>query len=739
MIIAKKSKSGYTQSLKDHTSAVVKWSEKLKNPNIIDNIALESEILRDEIEELIDYCTYFHDIGKATIEFQNTINKGSKSTHALYSSAFCTKTQPYYWPCKEEGLSLSLLIILTHHSMFSEALFGDLEKSKKYEYHYLEETKKCFEKNSIAIDPKNTEMICTKAELEEDIFALKSDIDCLNLQQRQKLHMIYSYVHGLLKMSDWLASAEFEEKAEKKQSMIKFLSHEKMQSESELLKTFAKTIKIDSFEPREFQKKLMHQVGSCLVEIPTGEGKTEGAILWARENTLDRNMKINFTLPTQTTSNKLFERLETIYPRRTGLVHGASKVYLEDQLNKETHDWYFNSVFAYPVNVATLDSLYKNFFNIGNFTMALHNILNSVVIIDEIHAYDFKFLGFTKWFLKWAEKNDIPVCIMSASIPNVLKQMLEIDKWDRITDEKLFSKKSNYIQKHHESLDESLDDIISDLESGKNVLVIKNTVKEATAIYQELKELLDESVNKLLYHSKFKKKDRIKKENQIFKDLKDEKPALLVASQVVEMSLDIDFDRMYTDNAPIDALIQRFGRVNRKKKTPYGIVHIYEKTAIKPYEEIMLNHTFERIEEGLSTLGDYNIWLNDIYDRVFEDEMIKDKVKSDFYSGFSLYELEIKNHYGVYKQSNMPCIRDIERPQVDVILEDDYDRYDREGLEMRYEDTVSVNAYLRNLKSQYLIQAKNYKFHQPYDVLNLDYSEEIGVIMPTNTIEDDMI
>lgn len=739
MIIAKKSKNGHTQSLEDHTSEVVKWSEKLMNSNIMDNIAAESELIRDELEKLINYCTYFHDIGKATIEFQNTINYGTKSTHALYSSAFCTNTHPCYWPCEDEGLSLSLLIILTHHSMFSEALFGDLEKSKKYEYHYLEEVKNCFKENDIGIDIANIDLISTKKDLEKDILDLKRDIDCLNLDQKQKLHMLYSYVHGLLKMSDWLASAEFEEKAEQKQSKIKFLSHEKVQSKAEILSVLARTIGIDEFEPRDFQRKLMNQVGSCLVEIPTGEGKTEGAILWARENTLNENIKTNFTLPTQTTSNKLFERLDAIYPRRTGLVHGAAKIYLENQLNNEIHDWHFNSVFAYPVNVATLDSLYKNFFNIGNFTMALHNILNSVVIIDEIHAYDFKFLGFTKWFLKWAAKNDVPVCIMSASIPDKLKQMLDIDKWDHITDGKLFLKKANYIQKHDQSLEDSLENIVSDLNDGKNVLVIKNTVKEAVSTYQKLKELLDESVNKLLYHSKFKKKDRIKKENQIFKDLEDEKPSLLVATQVVEMSLDIDFDRMYTDNAPIDALIQRFGRVNRKKRTPYGIVHIYRQTAIKPYEEIMLNHTFERIEEGLSTLGDYNIWLNDIYDEVFEDEMLKDKVNFDFESGFSLYELEIKNHYGVYKQSNMPCIRDIERPQVDVILEDDYDRYELEGIEMQYEDTVAVNAYLRSIKSQYLIQPKNYKFNQPYDVLNLKYSGEIGVIMPTNTIDDDMI
>ena len=103
------------------------------------------------------------------------------------------------------------------------------------------------------------------------------------------------------------------------------------------------------------------------------------------------------------------------------------------------------------------------------------------------------------------------------------------------------------------------------LNDGDSVMVVCNTVKQAQDVFQELQHVTD---NAKLLHSRFILRDR----ERIEGELKDAN--LLVGTQAVEVSLDIDFDCLFTEPAPIDALIQRFGRINRKGKKGICDVHI---------------------------------------------------------------------------------------------------------------------------------------------------------------------
>lgn len=115
------------------------------------------------------------------------------------------------------------------------------------------------------------------------------------------------------------------------------------------------------------------------------------------------------------------------------------------------------------------------------------------------------------------------------------------------------------------------------IENDQKILIVCNRVRNAQILFERIDELYPE-VDKMLIHSRFKRKDR----NRLEKELQDIynkvlQACIVVSTQVVEVSLDISFDMMITETAPIDALIQRFGRINRKRKPKEErtLKHIY--------------------------------------------------------------------------------------------------------------------------------------------------------------------
>ena len=121
--------------------------------------------------------------------------------------------------------------------------------------------------------------------------------------------------------------------------------------------------------------------------------------------------------------------------------------------------------------------------------------------------------------------------------------------------------------------EDKIEKIIREAESGKRVLVILNTVNFAQEVYRKLVEKACSSSlenNIFLLHSRFTLEDRRNKETEYIEKFKNPKPPtenigeILVATQVVEASLDIDADVLFTEICPLDALIQRMGRVLRR-------------------------------------------------------------------------------------------------------------------------------------------------------------------------------
>ena len=721
-IWAKKLEDKY-QTLEEHTLWVCDEALKQIDDKTLQKVANISGWSTEKIKDLIFFSAYFHDIGKATIEFQNTIKSGTQSYHPLYGAFLLLGIKDFDY--KDDGFSnLLVVVVLSHHSLFPKQY-----NESNYEFTFLSNYMD-FQNNYKVIYQKIFNRECLYdfdfKEVKKESF--RKYIDILEKQHAKinntnKFRMLYTYVSGILNLSDWIASARFSQ-------TIPITTFDFIPSKNDFIShlTFDKL--------RDFQDELSDCTQSVLVEIPTGEGKTEGSLLWAIKNIYNENTKIIYTLPTQTTSNKLYERVQKFFDKNEcGLIHSNAKIFLEKEYERDNgvvdehfqSDFLVSKSFNKPVTVSTIDSLLKYFINIGRFNIATKNFLNSVIIIDEVHSYDFKLMGFLKRFLELCYEYDVRVCLMSASIPNKIKELLNIKDYPVITENNLFKKKANEIKKIDYELEDDFDFIFEKFEESKNILIIRNTVKSATDTYKYFKNkfsLDDEEI--VLYHSTFKKMDKQKKEELIFEKLASKKPFILIATQIVEVSLDIDFDVMFTDNAPIDSLIQRFGRVNRKKnENNKGEIYIYKYAKAFPYtNSYLLDLTFEVVQDGYFELEEYVKWLNIVYDKLFEmDKSVINEISRLFDEAYKKYDETIKKLSGINKSSDNYDLRDITFQKNDYLLYDDY----MDG-RTKYDYTISLPYYL---EKKYLYTSQT---EINYEILNLKYSFEEGIIFDDEKI-----
>src|SRR5699024_9182866 len=173
--------------------------------------------------------------------------------------------------------------------------------------------------------------------------------------------------------------------------------------------------------------------------------------------------------------------------------------------------------------------------------------------------------------------------IMTATMPIKLQDLLTktLENPTFIQDKELLDKARNQFEIREKQIEDNLEEIENSVAEGKKILIVVNNVDRAIAIYEGLKPIAEEKgFEAICYHSRFIKKHRFSKEREIFALDKKNKGGILIATQVVEVSLDIDFDILYTENAPIDAIIQRAGRVNRKRGKQDSKVIIHQHSEI---------------------------------------------------------------------------------------------------------------------------------------------------------------
>lgn len=327
-----------------------------------------------------------------------------------------------------------------------------------------------------------------------------------------------------------------------------------------------------------------------------GSGKSLAAYLWARRWSENRaslgreNFRLFICLPTTGTATEHFKdyALESGIDDIT-LTHSRSTVDLkaitesasgEDSdvsdstqadaarsaLNAERDKIESLRLWSTPLVVSTTDTVLGLMANARRPMYSFPAIMNSAIVFDEIHAFDDQLFGHLLVFLKNFPK--MPVLLMTASLPEQRRRAIEAVRPDVnvVAGPKDYEELDRYIidtEVNEGGTWEMIESCIRD--SGK-VLWVRNRVDWANEAYENCRERFNgENVFIDVYHSRLRYRDRSRRHRRVVDRFKiDNEPAILVATQVAEMSLDLSADLLISDIAPIPALIQRLGRLNRR-------------------------------------------------------------------------------------------------------------------------------------------------------------------------------
>jgi len=383
---------------------------------------------------------------------------------------------------------------------------------------------------------------------------------------------------------------------------------------------------------RPIQQKLLEEnipPGLVIIEAPMGEGKTEAAWILAEKWRGQGYYGMYMALPTMATSDSLYSRYRDGYLIRLGhgedakLVHGMAWLRDDEEPEKlpETGEpgddrslaaaWFRPTRRAMLAahGVGTIDQAMLAGMNVKFGFLRLYGLADRVLVIDEVHAYDAYMSAIICRLLQWCACLKIPAILLSATLsakqraamveaygatgvdlgpdaPYPLITVAEQGKEAWAIEANASSIKTLKIVSHYGLLGDAgrTATLAAELlRDGGCCCIIVNTVKQAQAIYKGLKLPHSE---KLLFHARFTASDRQKitervldlfgkgrwvgnGENRKFKAAERPKKFVLVATQVVEQSLDVDFDFMISEIAPIDLLLQRSGRMHRHRKREY--------------------------------------------------------------------------------------------------------------------------------------------------------------------------
>jgi len=357
--------------------------------------------------------------------------------------------------------------------------------------------------------------------------------------------------------------------------------------------------------------------GLIIIEAPMGEGKTEAALYLAEcWNAKLKHDGFYIALPTQATADQMFTRTMD-YLKGCGkkvnlsLLHGhavLSDEYQQIRVKGDVPDepgyeliageWFTHRKrgILSPYGIGTIDQALLAVLPTKHFFVRLFGLAGKVVIIDEVHSYDLYMSTLLDRLLIWLKALGSSIIMLSATLPSVRRNIMlssytgrdiapQVASYPRLTwsingiegSSAFESASSSSSGRPREILlswvKDDPEDILSTIESaivdGGAVAVICNTISKAQTTFLFLNEHLSPmGVNVDLFHARYPYGQRKARQDRVLdrfgKGERDSRARLvLVATQVIEQSLDLDFDLVITEIAPVDLVLQRMGRLHR--------------------------------------------------------------------------------------------------------------------------------------------------------------------------------
>lgn len=542
------------------------------------------------------------------------------------------------------------------------------------------------------------------------------------ITEGDELYNEYCLMKGLLHRLDHCSSAWIAVEDQTKDEIADFV------------KEFMKKHNFKENDLQQFVEK--NQDKNVIVIGSTGMGKTEGALLWSK------NDKTFFTLPLRISINAIYDRIkDTIGYRHVGLLHSTALDYL-DEKNEEDE---FNKIqqarnLYEKITTCTIDQIFPFVFKYRGYEKIYATLSYSKVVIDEIQAYSPEIVAVLLKGLQMINNLDGKFMVMTATLPRIYREKLQEMGIKFEYNEFIKDTKRHKFEIIDKSINEDIDEI-KEKSKNKKVLIIVNTINKAIELYKFLKNEGVEKVN--LLHSRFEQEDRSEKERDIkeFSKQKDES-GIWITTQIVEASLDIDFDMLYTEMSTLDSLFQRFGRCYRSRKyegkepnikihikETSGVGYIYDKEIHQKSIELLQDYNGQILEEKTKI---------DLVDKLYSKEMLQN---TDFYKKFNEAFRVLDNiiDYDTSKNDAQRILRNINN--IDVIPKIIYDNnlnlfeeYSKEAdKKKKYELKRRIDKLFISISSSNKKKLGNLIIECPYIkekyIIDTKYDNEIGLLL----------
>ena len=773
--------------------------------NLIENFILLMKLypnIKVNKKLLLLACIY-HDLGKINKKFQGKLfgkRDESEIPHGVLSTAFINsknliKNQNFD---KYDLKILAHAVALHHERDISEIEDDDFEKEielmnnetenfinslkkleKEYKDYFGKDNDELVEKSEIFnIQDNNIKL----KKLSEKYYKLGERLYSVDVsmskEEAEEIFSKYIMLKGLLNKIDYAASSGL--KVEYRNDFLE-----------KSMKNFLQNIlkKYNSNNNWNDLQKFMikNRDKNVIVVAQTGFGKTEAGLLWIGNN------KGFFTLPLRVAINSIYKRIEEQIiqgdvTNKFGILHSDFRSeYLKNlennkkdkniqkNMTEDKFDEYINKTkqLSLPLTVCTIDQLFDFVYRAAGFELKVAILSYSKIVIDEIQMYSSELVASLIFGIKYITDFGGKFAIMTATLPGVIKTLLEKENIPFITTEPFINNDTRHKVKVENK--EINAEFIKEKYKNNKILVVCNTVRKSKEIYDRLKKagISDDEIN--LLHSQFIKKDRAEKEAEISKfadpkrfteNIKKEREienirenGIWIGTQVLEASLDLDFDVLITELSDLNGLFQRMGRCYRKRivrtdeeyncyvfiencsgisSSEKSIIDetIHEKSREKlvnidgiltekeklslidevySYESLKESKYFQLINEKLCTLKDY----------IVEYDIKKEEVRKIFRNIRSI-EIIPKRVYDDNAEMINEKIEILKRTYKDLSQEE------KEKLKL---EKIKARDKINQLKvniPEYELDKSDYEFlkinnYESIVILNCDYSYERGV------------